>query len=135
MAIATLCENVLLEKTGVASIVRAIDTYHLNEFPDAAPKGFQPVLQVKGFLSLKSGPVTGEHEIGLVFENPLGERTPVSTSRVVFEGNEHGVNAEIGLPILVKNFGLCWFDVLFDGDVITRIPLRLNPPAVPKSAE
>src|SRR5205085_11346431 len=98
VAIATLCERVLQEKDGVVTIVRAIDTYNLHQDPAETPTGVTPVLQVTGFISLKSGPVTGEHDIELVFENPLGERKSLSTHKVLFEGYEHGINAEIGLP-------------------------------------
>jgi hypothetical protein len=84
---------------------------------------------VNGFISLKSGDVTGEHRVELVLENPLGERktiSPVGGWTVVLKGGVHGANLRLQFPLGVRNFGLCWFDVMFDGAVLTRMPLMLE---------
>jgi hypothetical protein len=42
------------------------------------------------------------------------------------EGGEHGFNAKINFGLGVKNLGLLWFDVTWNGELLTRIPLKLQ---------
>lgn len=45
---------------------------------------------------------------------------------VLFEGEERGVNIFLNLNFQPKEEeGLYWFDVLLEGTVVTRIPLRV----------
>lgn len=137
VAVACFCENLLIEPDGVASAVRIIDTYNLTVPPELPPEAL-PVIDLNGLISLKSGPVTGKHTIDLVLETPKGERKNLAPNGgwpVVFEGGIHGVNLRIKFPLGVKNFGVCWFDVLFDGEVLTRIPLKLQQAAAQEPAK
>lgn len=44
-----------------------------------------------------------------------------------FRGKEQGQNIILRLGLGVEQDGLYWFDVAFDGDVLTRIPLAVMP--------
>jgi hypothetical protein len=128
VAVACFCENLLEESDGVLSAIRIVDTYHV-QVPPNLPENTLPVIEMKGLVSLKSGDLTGSYTVGLVMENSLGQRTQLSPEGgwpVVFNGGEHGVTLKIRFPLGVKNLGLCWFDVLFGDEVLTRIPLRLR---------
>ena len=132
--IAAFCENLLEEADGAMTPVRIIDTYWVPPLPEGLPDGMRPIVLVKGIIALKSGDVTGPHAVSLEMENTQGVRTKLSPEEgwpVVFNGGEHGVNLKINFPLGVKNFGLCWFDVFFDGELVTRIPLRLREGAPP----
>jgi hypothetical protein len=129
--IAAFCENILEQKEESGSVmtaVRIVDTYTL-EVPKGMPAHATPAIRVRGLIALKAGDVTGSHKVELVMENPVGERRSLSPEGgwpAVFKGGEIGFNAKLDFLLGVKNFGLCWFDVLFDGELLTRMPLRLR---------
>ena len=124
VAVACFCEQLLIEGDNVPSAIRIVDTYKFTVPPEATP-----VIAVKGLISLKSGDVTGTHIVELILENPLHERKTLSPPGgwpVVLNGGAHGPMIKLDFPLGVRNFGLCWFDVLFDGEVLTRMPLMLQ---------
>ncbi|MGE0359956.1 MAG: hypothetical protein AB7H93_08250 [Vicinamibacterales bacterium] len=133
VTVAAFCEKLLIEADNVASAIRIVDTYKLGEVPDIPPglSGVEvvPVIELNGVIAIKSGDVTGEHRIDLVMENPLGERKKISPDGgwpILLNGGVHGANIKLKFPLGVKNYGLCWFDVLFDDALLTRMPLMLE---------
>lgn len=140
--IACFCENVLIEKDEVVSAIRIVDTYFIPALPKDVelPDGLLGVIVVNGLISLKSGDVVGSGTIGLVMNKSTGERVDLSPPGgwpVVLNGGEHGANVRIQMPLGVKNFGLFWFDVLWNGELLTRIPLKLqqgDKPDQPKAS-
>ena len=140
VAMATFCERLLIEPDGVMTAVRVVDTYFV-EVQGNLPLDTVPGIEVNGVVSVKSGDVTGSHTLDLVMENPLGERKRLSPETgwpIELNGGEHGANIRLKFQIGVKNYGLLWFDVFFDGDqLLTRIPLMLrqgqqpNPTTIP----
>lgn len=134
VGVAAFCEKLLLEPDGVPTAVRIVDTYFVT-VPKDMPPDTLPGIEVQGLISLRSGDVVGNHTISLIMENPLGERKALSPEGgwpVVFNGGEHGVNVRLSFTLGVKNFGLCWFDVLFESELLTRIPLMLREGEKPK---
>jgi hypothetical protein len=79
------------------------------------------------FISLKSGDVVGEREVGLRLNSPDGKPRPVKKWLVRFNGQDHGVNLTIAFTLTSPQYGLYWFDVLCADHVLTRIPFRLKP--------
>ena len=118
---ALLCEKVLQENNGSVSLIRIADKLSYKSI--GMPQGMTPVARIAGFIGLKSGPVIGEHVIKIIAENPLGKRQEVATFPVKFEGKDHGQNLIVHLNLGIENDGLCWFDVVIDDEVLTRIPL------------
>src|ERR1039458_4756975 len=78
---ALLCERVLQEKDESVTIMRVIDKlqYRLEGVGTTLPAGLKPVVAIQGFVSLKSGPVTGDHTIKVVVERPNGDRKDIFT--------------------------------------------------------
>ena len=134
--IACFCEMVLVERDDVVSAIRIVDTYHVNtDQTGAVPEGVTPVIEVNGLISLKSGDLKGNYRVSLVMENPLGVRTELSPAGgwpVTFDGEAHGPNIRLKFPLGVRNLGLCWFDVMFENEVLTRMPLRLSSAPKPE---
>jgi|SRR2546428_10834275 len=123
--VATICENVLTESDRVASIIRVVDTVYLTA-PDGLPAGIEPVVQLKAFISLKSGDVTGEYDIDVVLRSPSGKKAGLPQRwHVSFLGNEAGANATLNFTMPVTEWGLYWYDVIWEGEVLTSIPLKL----------
>jgi hypothetical protein len=123
--VATCCENILTESDRVNSIIRVVDTFYLTR-PENLPQGVEPVLQFKAFLSLKSGDVTGEYDIDIVLRSPSGKRAPLPEKwHVSFLGKESGATLTMNLSMPVREWGLYWYDVIWEGEVLTSIPLKL----------
>ena len=129
IAAACFCEVLIEGKDKALSVIRIVDTYTVPELStDQLPSDAVPAIRITGLIALKSGDVTGSHNIRLVLENPLKERKDVSPPGgwpVVLSGGAGGVNLVLRFPLGVKNFGQCWFDVLFDDELLSRMPLTL----------
>jgi len=141
VAAACLCEKVLIEQDGVASLIRIIDTMYLEPQP-VDPKSRLPfALKFQVFVSVKSGDLEGEYEIGLLLRGPGDEMRSTHRWPVVFaQSPESGANLRIDFNLAGKEpgalpaLGLYWFDVLWGDEVLTSVPLRLSP-ATPKTLQ
>lgn len=118
---ALLCEKVLQEKDESLSVIHLADK--ITYATVGMPAGVKPAAQISGLLCLKSGPVTGDHTVKIVVENPTGDRKEVFSMPVTLLGNDHGANVIMNITLGIEVDGLYWFDVVFDDDVLTRIPL------------
>lgn len=127
VAAAFLCEKVLQEPDNVQSAIRIVDTFFV---PANLPNDATPVVLITGIVSLKSGGMTGSHHVKLVLENTKAIRSPIGPEAgwpVVFsEDPADGFTVTFTLPLGVKHFGLIWIDVIFDDEVLTRIPIKLR---------
>jgi hypothetical protein len=124
---ALLCEKVLIEKDESLTLVRIADRIQYRLEGRGLPEGVKPVIAVQGLISLKSGPVTGGHAIRIVGEKPNGDRKDVFSAPVTFLGKDQGQNVIMSIALGIDQDGLYWFDVLFDGELLTRIPLMVTP--------
>lgn len=123
--VACICEKVLIEQDNVASLIRIVDTSTI-ELPTNPPPGVGILMDLTVFVSLKSGDVVGESEVGLRLIAPDNVEHPVRMWPVEFRGNESGVNLRIALALQGPKLGLYWLDVLWKEEVLTRIPFRLK---------
>ena len=121
---ALLCESVLQESNGTLSVVRIADKVGYD--PTGMPEGFRPAFKISGLISLKAGPVVGDHNLKVVVENPQGKRTQIYELALKLMGRDQGQNLIVTLNLGIEHDGLHWFDVIFDDDeVLTRIPLMV----------
>lgn len=58
-------------------------------------------------------------------EKPSGQEVPLLEASVFFEGEERGAQLVLQAALKPDGAGLYWFDVLFEEERITRIPLTL----------
>jgi len=125
---ALLCEKVLQEKDEVLSVLRIIDRLQYRlEMPEPIPKDLKPIINIQGLVGIKSGPCKGEHAIKVIAEKPNGERKEAASYPVTFLGGDHGQNIILNIGLGIDQDGLYWFDVVFDEEVLTRIPLMVIP--------
>lgn len=125
--VATICENVLTEPDKVSSVIRIVDTMYVS-LPDGLQlaKGEVGAIQLKVFVSIKSGDVTGEFDLLVVLRGPSGKKAELPSKwHVSLLGGESGATLRIDFVLPVKEFGLYWFDVMWEGEVLTSIPLKL----------
>jgi len=121
---ALICENVIEEKTGSLTVVRIAD--RIDYEVEGMPQGMKPAISLKGLLSLKSGSLKGDFTVRIQAVRPSGEKRgdPIVVP-VKLLGGDHGVNTILNITLGVEEEGLHWFDVYFENDLISRIPLML----------
>ena len=124
--IACICEKVLVEPDNVATLVRVVDTFTLPPPPQVLPPGMPMAVQLTIVVSLRSGDVVGDFEVGLRLNSPHERDQPLQRWPVEFRGGEHGANLQIDFALPNPQLGLYWFDVLWGEEILTRIPLRLR---------
>jgi len=140
VAVACVCEKAIIEPDNVVSLIRIVDTVHVQVPAYPLPPGVGGVVGLTVFVSIRSGDVTGQHEVALVLRKPTGMSEPTQKWPVVLTGGEQGANLKIDFNLVLKgeasDFGLYWFDVLWGEEVLTSIPLKLiraEPTAAPAS--
>lgn len=121
---AVICERVLSEQDGVASAIRIIDRVFFVTDEHDDPIASQHPFTL--FLNFKAGAARGSFKVAVRMEAPSGQQVPIIEAPVFFEGEERGVNL-VGQVVFEpgEGAGLYWFDVLFEGERVTRIPLRV----------
>lgn len=120
---AMICERVLQEQDGVVSAIRVIDRIFFILGPDGQP--LNPKHPITFLIMFKSGAARGRYSVQVEREQPSGHKSgPLFEAPVLCEGEERGVNLIVNATFEPEQEGLYWFDVLFEGKRITRIPLR-----------
>ncbi|MGO9974196.1 MAG: hypothetical protein ACLP01_15625 [Solirubrobacteraceae bacterium] len=119
---AVICERVLTEQDGAVSAIRIIDRVYFAADPTGRP--LNAIHPIWFLIALKSGGARGRYSVQVVREKPSGEREPILEVPVLFEGEERGPNVVVQAGFQPDQEGLYWFDVMFQGERITRMPLR-----------
>jgi len=119
---ALFCERVLQEQDGVVSAIRVIDRVVFATAPDGSR--MQPEHPVTLLITLKAGGARGRFSVGVSVEKPSGQAGARFEAPVFLEGEDRGVNIVVVMGFAPDQEGLYWHDVAFQGDRITRIPLR-----------
>lgn len=132
VAFALFCERVLQEQDGVLSAIRIVDRLNLHEAPRSelpARTQAQVISGINLLIGLKSGEYKGKGTISLQAYTPTGERLEELKleMQVELQGGAHAQQLVVqlaGLPFTKE--GVYWIDVLFDGTVLTRVPLSVS---------
>jgi hypothetical protein len=135
LAAAVLCERILTEKDNVHSVIRIVDTFTVVEVPKDSAEAKKPGVVVHAFIAFKSGAARGKYDVQLVLHRPSGEPDPLGEPNpMVLEGGVHGSTLQVTLHLGVTELGDYSIDVMVDGEVMTRMPFRLQlAPAAPTS--
>ena len=126
---ALFCEKLLAEQDGVVSAVRIIDRVFFVTGEDGRP--LQPQSPLTLLVTMKSGAARGSYSLEVRQEKPSGEELSVVTAPVLLEGEDRGANLVLNLIFEPDQAGLYWFDVYFEGELKTRVPLRAVYQAMP----
>lgn len=126
---ALVCEKILNDADGVASLIRVVDRITVQAVGIDPPAEMPPQqLDLNVIVMLKSGDARGRHALKFRPDAPGGEQRPALEVQLNLEGEDRGVNVNVDLRGLVLDReGLWWFDILFgDNEVLlTRIPLKI----------
>lgn len=131
---AFFCEKLLKEEGDIFSAIRIVDTINA-EGPDVEGGVAVVPVRTNALVALRAGTQTGSHKFvlrmrALPAENPaVPETVKEFTEDILFGGPYTGVNAIINLEVNVLtqigDYRYLWFDVIVDGEVYTRMPLRV----------
>lgn len=131
---AFFCEKLLKESDGVFSAIRIIDVTNA-EGPDVPGGTVEIPLKLTAFLAVRAGTRTGPHpfRIHMIMEPSSDGVLPGTTSdfdgEMMFGGTYSGVNTTVNFDLTINarigDYRVLWFDVLIDGEVHTRMPLRV----------
>jgi hypothetical protein len=123
LTFAVICERVLREVDGVASLVRIVDKWTISgPLPKMVPVAL-PIWLAVGF---KSGKFRGKSVVTIRPKSPSGQVIPGIEQPVLFEGeDDNGVNVFGQLNFVVQEEGIYWFSVLLDEVEVTQLPLRI----------
>ena len=127
--VAALCERVLTEKDNVQSLIRIVDCFAVATPPtDLLPEGATPIISMQLVVALKGcGELQGDYEVTIQLRGPT-KVNELAKVKVSFTGDHaHGTNILMNVALGVSNYGDCSFDVLWYGDLLTRVPFKLIP--------
>lgn len=149
LAAALFCEKVMVEVDGVASLHRVVDIVNLQRITieDGSPiptsiirphqagasiSGMQVMSPLSGlviYIALKSGEYEGTGEVELRAHKPDGtelkSKQPTKVT-VELKGGAMGANVAINIGMIFDVSGVYWFDVFFNGEPLTRMPLTVS---------
>src|SRR5688500_731002 len=112
---AVCAEKVLREADGIISIIRVVDIFRVHYPSKQVKEGTPPSpLQVASGISLKSGDVIGEYTVRVRHRTPTGGEQIVYEWLAEFKGGGHGPNVVLNTTFGIKEFGLHWFDVVWE---------------------
>lgn len=136
VAVAVVCERVLTEADNVFSAIRLVDTFYLPPAPEELPANIPQGVDLTLFISLKSGDLVGAFDMHVTLRTPTGKTAEIHRGPMTLKGGEHGVNMKVRFAMPATEFGLYWFDVWFEDDVLTSIPFKLvlGLPQIPPAA-
>lgn len=121
--LAAFCQTTIQENNGSLSIIRMMDRIQLvGQTPEMPAIPFQGTL----VLILKSGFMRENAQITIRPNTPSGATMQSIEMSALFEGDDRGVQVVADMRgFQLTEQGLYWFDVLVNGVMFTRIPLRV----------
>jgi len=132
---ALLCEKVLEDKEGKLTVINIVDRLTAVPAPGALPPTIQdgqslptlfPVpVQLWLVIMLKSGFIRGHFDLAVELVEPSGKKTLRVEMPVLLEGEDRGVNVIMPMNAGLTAEGLYWFEVAFEGRILSKVPFRL----------
>lgn len=129
LAAAFLCERVLQEKDNVQSFIRVVDRFAVAKLPAGAqlPPGMTlPTIQAQLVVMLKAGDLTaGQYKINVTLVKPDKTEFPQEVEVFLNGSEDNGISLTVPLVLPNPDEGLHWFDISFEGHLLTRVPMRV----------
>lgn len=126
LTVATFCEQVIEDKSGVLSLIRIVDRMNITAQGPTAPENMPPAM-LNWFLVLnfKSGEARGSHPVKIEPELPSGIRLEPMTLSAHFEGANRGANIVSKINMKLEMPGIYWFRLYVDDKFLTQIPVEV----------
>lgn len=122
--VACVCENVLFDKENTASLIRIVDSFTAH-IPKDLPKGIPAGFQLNLFVRLAFPDTIVAGRVAVQARNPDGTKGPKTLTP--FEASpRRNLQLKIEFHILSPQAGGYWFDVFWDDEVITSVPINVK---------
>jgi hypothetical protein len=132
LSAAFICEKILMERDGVPSFIRAAERFTIPVLPPIppgvpVPQMQTPPLQTNLVVLLKAGDLkAGKYNLTIKLQQPDGNYAPDRTESIFFNGGEdQGALAVVQIMMAMPPEGLYWFEVYFEFQLLTKVPLRI----------
>lgn len=127
VTMAALCERILVERDGTYSAIRIVDKI-VHTVRGTNPSGqMDPFpFRLNMLVMLKAGAAMGRATLEIQTRLPSGLAAEKSFSTIHFGGEERGPTIPVTLNLMLEYEGLYWFEVLVDGRLLTKVPLRVE---------
>jgi hypothetical protein len=122
VAMAVFCHRLERQPDGTVDVLGVVDGVSISP-PDGDESAGSAVIRLLGLVSVRAGTVRGAHRLSLRAHFPDGEAGPSIDRPVEFTDLAPGATMSFPLELEARDAGLYWFDVSFDGQPLTRIPL------------
>mgnify|MGYP001558759800 CR=1 FL=1 len=124
---AFLCDRILIETDGVKSAIRIVDRVMRNITSPNPPEQMAPFdYDLTLLVSLKAGWTHGSYPLRIDVVRPDSDTRTILDHSVFFEGGEErGIDTVVRMMVRYEYEGVYWFRVLFNGNPLTQIPLRV----------
>ena len=123
VAVACLCEKVLIEQDGATSLIRIIDQFTVT-IPANIPEEYKPHLSTHLVVGLRGNGLIGQFNVVLKVYGPTKENPPV-TVPVEFKADRQAINMVMTIILGIERYGPCRIDVNWDDEVLTSVPFTL----------
>ncbi|HLK41650.1 MAG TPA: hypothetical protein VKU41_33105 [Polyangiaceae bacterium] len=127
---ALLCERVLNDSDNAPSLIRIVDLATLTV--DSLKRLPPIIVPISLFVSLRAGTRRGKFEMVVRCLRQSGELLRELPTPVEFTDGSTLANYTFALSSGLPGEGVYWFEVVFDGQLLTRVPLtvqvRIQPP-------
>jgi hypothetical protein len=125
LALAVICERVLVEKDDVMSLIRIFDQWTVRGPFEKMPLTVVPFNLV---LSFRAGRFRGDAAVTIKETSPSGLALWESKASVQFpneKDGDQGSNLVAFLNLSASEEGIYWFEIALENRTITRIPLKI----------
>lgn len=132
--VACICEQVIIDKTNVASIIRIVDQFSA-EIPENLPPAFPPGFPITIYVRLKSGGPARSGKVTVQAKRPDGTLGGKIEANMKFEAPQHGVHFQSQFHIVKPQDGVYWFEVYWDEEHLTSFSAHVTVKSVPMPAQ
>ena len=128
LTVATFCEQVIEDKSGVLSLIRIVDRMNITTYQGPTAPDEMPPVNLNWFLvlNMKSGEAHGSLPVKIEPELPSGIRLEPITLSAHFEGGNRGTNIIYKLNNMrLEMPGIYWFRIYVDEQFLTQVPVEV----------
>lgn len=124
---AAICQQANQDQYGSLSLTNLVEQLIAGSSDPNAPEEMPPFrFDADLVIIFASGDATGERTVTVIAEAPDGERLPPVDQTIFLRGEDYRSTIVSSLSLDITQVGVYWFDVLLDGSLVTRIPIRVG---------
>lgn len=125
LKLGVICEQALIEKDNVLSLIRIVDKFTLTITGKEPPNQLPQVRKAMTIVMTWTGGL-GSHEAAFNIVSPGGEtQNSPTTWSFHLDSLNQGHNIIVKVPIRINKAGVYWVEFLLNDNVESRIPFQV----------